>query len=254
MAKRLALPIAALIILVGFKLEPAQLPRLSEATRPRPVFHLTPPTTSAWAYFHPAWSPDWVDGEPPPNAGHFDLRALETDPYHRLESDFQVPPSLTGRVHFWIEIFSRFTHEMRVFHDRDNPGLVYGYLDFRPLFSQVPSEWQRRQLMSRMEREILRDLPARLVSAWETSPAEMRPYQERAQIRGFLAAQGVDSLADVRRLAGEIRTQTGERDEFLTALARSQNLLPQLETIFAAQGLPRWWDEAAALELPEILE
>src|SRR4051812_36525089 len=77
-----------------------------------------------WNYFQPAWisSSHAVETS--------DLAHLATDPENKIEEALEIPAELRTRVLFWASIFTRYDKHMKVIHDRNNPGLVYGYLDF----------------------------------------------------------------------------------------------------------------------------
>src|SRR5262249_12528465 len=61
---------------------------------------------------------------------------------------------------------------------------------------------------------------------------------ERNQIREIISSVGALSPTNTVRLLNNIRSQTGQRDEILAAINRSEKLLPYIEMIFRMQDLP----------------
>ncbi len=188
-----------------------------------------PDASLIWEVFHPAWRPE---------AGYSELRAVANDPEHRLEPDFRIPPPLIDRVLFWATVYSQFTSRMRIVHDRDDPRLLYGYLDFNPLFrSKSPGRVELKLIP--LENEVKTKLSMALSeAAGESSMSPLSPM-DKALFRQFLAQREHGDPASVRPLIQNIRTQSGQSDIFQTALERSQNVLPSIEEVFQREGLPK---------------
>src|SRR5690606_2979007 len=100
-----------------------------------------PETPRYWPLFHPVWRDgnDWFLLPGPASANGLeesrrDMRTFVRDPEKRVEALFQVEPYLEDRVVFWMLVHAKYSRKFRLVHDRDNPGVIYGHMDFRPLY------------------------------------------------------------------------------------------------------------------------
>ncbi len=196
------------------------------------------PSSKGWDYFLPAWKE--AQGLP------FDawklsdhkLEAWLADPAGRIEPEFRVPLELKERVLFWLKIHTQYNTAVRVIHDRNNPGLIYGIADFSRLFTPERSKARALTLAYRLERQILKELRKRLQEAAGLIHSQSLSPLERLELRGFISRAGALGKSESMELVTSIRSQTGQRDEFLAALSRSQHLLPYIEASFRTYDLP----------------
>lgn len=202
------------------------------------------PSNRAWDYFHPSWVKDntWMlsgGSHPDYETNSFSKSDyLISDPQKKIEREFLPPADLKGRVQFWIDIYSRFSTRMRVIHDKRNPEISFGYIDFRPLFRQSNSVVSAEIKSAQFERVILKELKAKLDEAAGVSKTHLLSTEEKTALRSFLSRSGALDKTSYLRLLKNIRTQTGQKDVFLQALKRSKYLLPHIESVFKQQGLP----------------
>jgi hypothetical protein len=200
-----------------------------------------------WNFFHPTWRTD--DAWSPFNNEAGDIARLPTpnidvsmylnDPENKIDAQFAVPPSMKKRVLFWMEVYSKYSSRFKIVHDRDEPGIIYGLIDLRPLYRVLPNNQMADAKANEIEKKILSSLKTKLSEAIGTpSKANALNAQERNQIRGFLSQAGALGPKETQRLIENIRSQTGQRDMFLQALSRASNLLPHIETVLRRKNLP----------------
>ncbi len=204
---------------------------------------LTPVQTGAiagdpWTFFHPSWEEETGWFFRTKYGASREIRELVTDPDGRTEKDFQVPDSLKNRVGFWMEIYARFNSHMRVVHDRLDPGIIYGYIDFRNIYRQMTNPVAADIKANELEKKILKELRMHFQEAAGISTTKVTTLAEQDKIQKFLSHNGASSKKVAQELLGRVRTQTGQSDMFLTALYRSRQLLPHIESVFKRQGLP----------------
>jgi hypothetical protein len=193
-------------------------------------------TARAWAYFRPAWHKIDAEGFPAP----LDARdRLLDDSDNRVEKAFRVTPGLRSRVAFWIDVYGRFSSQYRILHDKDNPDLIYGYLDLRPLYRSMPARMADARAYQ-IEQRVMKELKERIAEAMGlTKPRESQLTEdEKKEIRELFAAHGIRNEKDAILPLRRMRSQTGQRDHFLKAIFRAQKLLPQIEPLFKENGLP----------------
>lgn len=199
-----------------------------------------------WKFFHPIWEkpegwsqisvdPKDVSKLPTPDA---QLSEFVADPDKRIEDEFAVSPGMRKRVLFWMEIYAKYSSRFKVVHDREDPGIIYGVIDLRPLYRIMPNNLTAEIKGAEIERKIITELKAHLSEAIGLTRTNDLSPQERDQIRSFLSETGSLGPSETRKLIENVRSQTGQRDMFLQALFRSANLLPHIESVFRTKGLP----------------
>lgn len=171
-------------------------------------------------YFHPVWLPHLGPAlsEIPPE--------LVMDPNEKLPEALQVPPLLRPRVYFWMQIYGRFSSWHRVLHDREEPSLIYGYIDCSALFEGKKSRMQREILCSRIEKKLIQRM-RNLLTRLDRNPS----------LRSFILSHSILE-GDLPKLSKRLRSQTGQKDIYLLALQRSQALIPLMENKFEHSELP----------------
>lgn len=221
----------------------------SQAVEP-PQSSVPSPTLSSieWDFFHPVWEeksawkmiPTGTKLEDPVSDPTWSAETLASDPDHRLEKEFQVTSPLKDRVVFWIDVFARYSSQVRVVHDRNDLGLIYGYIDLRPVFRVYGNTGLAESKALRIENKIVKQLKNKIFLAAGhgrvTSSSVTDP--DIAQLKQLLAQEGTLTRKQTLDLSERVRTQTGQRDQFLAALQRARTLLPHIESVFKRNGLP----------------
>lgn len=192
--------------------------------------------TVLWDYFHPAWDPSFHSLR---SAQGVDMGFLAKDPSGRIEPAFQVSQARQRDLAlFWASIYGEYNSQMRVVHDRNNPALVYGYIDFTPLFKRMaflPASITADQL----EQEIVENLTIAIRKQAGAHVKDTLDRENHTRLARLFAAHHVIGRKAIQTLAGDIRTQTGQSDTFRNAVQRSQAYLLNIESTFREHGLPR---------------
>jgi membrane-bound lytic murein transglycosylase D len=216
-----------------------QIPMVTPATNnplqaePMSFFHSTWEKNSPWNFF---LDPDENPTLPLPKVN---FEALVNDPDNRIEPEFKVTENLKRRVLFWMEVYGKYSKQLKVIHDRDNPALIYGYMDFRALYRALGNTKQADRKALNLEKVILKNIATKLSMALSPNyDPEILSPKEKEEIKTFLSSSGAYGQTEVKTLVANLRSQTGQRDEFLQALKRSFQLLPHIETVFRRKGLP----------------
>jgi hypothetical protein len=199
-----------------------------------------------WEFFHAVWRDDDSWFSLPTSSDErtglkdymTELRHLVTDPRGKIEPEFRVPEFLKDRVVFWMLIHSRYSRKIRVIHDRNDPGIVYGYLDLRPLHRALGATGTFEKRAAAAEKAVLKGLRERLLEAGGIGTSRILLPKEKEQLHVFLSKHGALGKERIASLCASIRTQTGQSDEFLAALNRSRSLLPHIESVMRQKGLP----------------
>lgn len=155
----------------------------------------------------------------------------------RINSQFQIPPILRGRVNFWINIFAKYGEHHKIVHHRLYPQVVFGVLDFTKDAEELDPVALRRRMVAEEEAAVTRVKEALLFLGTGSSPET--PLQTHI-VKSMAIIRG--GPAKYREVVENdwVRTQTGIRDKFVEAMKRSGRYLHFIEDIFVNEnGLPR---------------
>jgi len=135
---------------------------------------------------------------------------------------FPSDPLLDRKVKFWEQIFTTYSSDQMVIHDKDTPDLIVAVLANRRNLKVD----NRPRAFSKM----LEDFADNGPKAAQLSPAHKKIWKLYSK----------DSAAKSRLISGrvELRTQIGLSDVFHNAALRAQLYLPRMEKIFKQHGLP----------------
>ncbi|MDH3282248.1 MAG: transglycosylase SLT domain-containing protein, partial [Gammaproteobacteria bacterium] len=136
-----------------------------------------------------------------PKVEHHDLRCDDT---------FPCPPEIRRRVDFWIMVFREWNTNQVIFHDTHRPERVYSV-------KRTNATCRRRGAARSIEneRKRIRALLDRIAARLDNN-AKKWNREEQALLELFPDR----SAKTIRRAAGNIRCQQGNRDRFVEALKR----------------------------------
>ena len=148
---------------------------------------------------------------------------------------FPRPEILEPNVAFWTDMFSRYSEFQSVIHFEDAPEKIYTVLDFRDDVVRL-GPGGARALQSKTEKAVKRELDRHLRKVHElrNSPEKLSPLEQKVHA---LFADGTDPNR-YKKAIGQFRSQRGLREKTERALKVSGQYLPEMEAIFAAEGLP----------------
>jgi membrane-bound lytic murein transglycosylase D len=153
-------------------------------------------------------------------ASHLDCNAGDNPfPHYKV---------LEPNVAFWKKVYSEYSYNQSIIHDKSNPMLIYTVLDFEDSSSPYARKARRKRekAVCRKYSHILRGL---------ASGRQPVTSEERKVAALF------GSNPDVRRLrqaADGIRCQRGQKDRFLQGVERSGAYIDAMKELFRSYGLP----------------
>jgi len=154
----------------------------------------------------------------------------------RRSPGFEVPLRLQPRVNFWIDIFTRYGKNHAVVHHRDYPQVVFGVFDFSAAAQElnpVALDKFRKGELKKFTAALTRDLEYLATGAAPQNEQQRRLVEKMRAVPGT-ARKYRDTVSD-----DLIRSQTGIREKYIEAIARSGRYLPIIERIFVRDyGLP----------------
>ena len=127
----------------------------------------------------------------------------------QCDETFSCPTSIRPRVGFWIEVFSRWSTDTAVFHDKNNPHRVFATLDRKD-----GCRYSRRDGVIDRERKAVKKTLEKLAS--RIDKGKSLSASQAALHAVFNGA----STKEIRNASTRIRCQSGNRDRMREALTQ----------------------------------
>lgn len=141
---------------------------------------------------------------------------------------FDCPPALQRRIHFWIDIFGRYSTDTAVFHDRNEPEKVYSALARQGACGG-------RSTPRAIEKE-----RTRIKQLLQSIAYKKTKHKQLTDSENQLAVLFKNESPSSIRKAGErIRCQSGNATRFREAMKRFGRHHPQVSSALKEFGLPQ---------------
>jgi len=150
-------------------------------------------------------------------------------------SEFSAPLEMRRRVDFWIDIFTKYGKDMVVIHHRDYPHIIFEVLDFSAEAGELSGISLERYREKTKKRQITRILET---MKYLGAGHEPKTLFEHRVVSEMIAIPGGDKKYRDVINQDLVRSQTGIKEKFRDAVARSGRYLPMMERIFSEHGLP----------------
>jgi membrane-bound lytic murein transglycosylase D len=162
-------------------------------------------------------------------ASHSAETRTEARAANRRNPEFNVPKALRPRVDFWIDIFAKYGRAQAVVHHREYPQAIFGVIDLSTEAKVLPIEQIDKMRKERGERAVqaVMELTKRFAAGYEPQNEE----EQRIWDAFDLVPWGADRFSRTVR-DDEIRFQTGIRERYADAMARSGRYMHLIEDIF----------------------
>ena len=156
----------------------------------------------------------------------------------RMTPEFAIPPALTERTSFWLDIYTRYGANHFVIHHVLYPWIVYKVIDVSPWLNMGKGpEWLRRERSEKFVKQQQRQIRAALVSLSRRKSFDHLPPLEQDLFDRLAKLPGARAQV-LRVAAGNVRTQLGQRDFYGRGLINSGKYMSYMEEEFRHAGLP----------------
>ncbi len=142
--------------------------------------------------------------------------------------DWPYRQELNREVNFWIQVFTHYHSNQYIFHDSENPALIYRIVTFDTSVSSRQREKQVRRIKKKISRRLFR-LARNLGHADSLTAFDryvLKQLGEKAR------------PVELRVLSRQVRAQQGMLEPFRDGVRRALAYLPYLREIFREEGLP----------------
>jgi membrane-bound lytic murein transglycosylase D len=158
-----------------------------------------------------------------------DIRQLEKSP-------FDIPEFLRPAVNFWTNIYTQFSGNQVVLHDKKYLSIVYEVVDFSDIYNRNISYRRKRRLRrKRIERnrekiqQTLKSLARKKIKPDKLTGLEKKIYD---------LYRTVEEKNKFKAAVKRVRAQIGHRESFRKGLINSGLYIGQMEQIFLSYDLP----------------
>lgn len=151
---------------------------------------------------------------------------------------FDVPKGLESRVRFWRDIYTKYTSDQGVLHDRYNYEIIYEVVDFGAIMADPNlTARQKERAREKLVEERRKAISAKLKRLAQAKSPIGLPIDE-LQLWHLFENVGdphkFENASDPKR----IRFQLGQRDKFYIGIYHSGRYLREMEKIFREERLP----------------
>jgi len=154
------------------------------------------------------------------------------------QDTFKVSENFRHRVNFWKRIYSQVTTDQGLLHDTEDLRIVYGVIDFREINSNSAlSEGQKQRARRDLLKVQKQEISDRLLRISQAKEAKELQGEDLRYFQMFSHNDGQNKFREAASLK-RIRFQLGQADRFLMGMYFSGKYLPEIESIFRAEGLP----------------
>ncbi len=163
----------------------------------------------------------------------FIVLALSTFPSISIKvradtNPFPLYPCIQPNVAFWKNIYTQYSNNQGVIHDKRNLNIIYGIIELED--TDLPGGRKiNRERIKKAKRKFKKILKKLANGASPSGPEEQRVadlFEPHAK------------WADFRKAMKNIRCQVGQRDRFREGVIRSGAYLEEIRWIFRDYGLP----------------
>lgn len=164
------------------------------------------------------------------------------DKENKVGKDFVIPTYFDISVRFWFSIYTQFSSQQVVIHDKENLGLVYNIIDFSETHSADINRYSKAKIQSHLSLEYTRKLK-KMLKKFSKSLRKVDD-EEKGILAAIKKVHKIPKGQAARRnffknLANNIRTQTGQRDMIYKGMLRAKPYFDYLYKTIDSFKLPR---------------
>ena len=170
------------------------------------------------------------------------VQHILSDADTRVQKDFKIPKYFKPSVRFWFSIYTQFSSKQVVIHDKDNLGIVYNIIDFSEIHNSEINRYAKAKLQTQLSIEYTRKLK-KMLKRFSKSIRKLND-EDKGILAAIKKVRKIPRSKKKRRyffkkLAQNIRTQTGQRDMIYKGMLRAKPYFPYLYGMIDNFKLPK---------------
>ena len=141
--------------------------------------------------------------------------------------DFPLFPVISKNVQFWEKIYAVYSLKQAVIHDSEDLSRIYQVVSLVDL--EAPGAQQQNAAIQKQACEKYRSILTKLADQAPSSPEELRVVA---------LFPGKNARQEMALAVGSVRSQSGQKERFLSGVVNSGAYLTEIRNIFRSYGLP----------------
>mgnify|MGYP001231348854 CR=1 FL=1 len=150
----------------------------------------------------------------------------------KVSAKFMIPQELGRRVHFWEQIYSRWSKNDYIIHNRVYPEVIFAVANISKLKSYRQILKGKKQVRINLGR--IKNLLLSLHNKTSRIPDTF--YPEKLRIINLMSH--IEDSDKYLKAAQSLRAQRGQKEFFAEGIRRSGRYLPIIKKEFAKLGIP----------------
>ncbi|MFZ4712890.1 MAG: transglycosylase SLT domain-containing protein [Bacteriovoracaceae bacterium] len=162
---------------------------------------------------------------------------------HKINNEFHVPKYFMNATRFWFGIYTQYSSDHIVIHDKDNLKLIYDIMDFGEVSKSTLNRFVKNSMMQKATQDRLVFIK-KLISELAKSPKGDSPANKRllnlVKLAGYQIPKSQSGAKSFFiELSDRVRTQTGQRDMIYQGVLNAIPYLPYMEEQAKIFELPK---------------
>lgn len=161
-----------------------------------------------------------------------------SDKDNRISPEFKIPEAIYKRTAFWYDVYTKYSNQHYVLHNKEYPWVIYKVVDVSSIMSEPSkNKWTKYHRAEKKIKEERAKIRNQLYSLSRKNP---RKYtSDDLKIVEMLAEiPGKNRKKIFLDAAYNMRTQVGQKEFIEKGITESAQYLPHMENVFREQGLP----------------
>ncbi len=164
------------------------------------------------------------------------------DPQNRISNEFPIPKYFYNKVHFWFNIYTLYDSNYSVLHDKVNMSIIYDVIDYTSLAKSGLNHHTKFALQSKLTLNKVAELKKVFKNLGANKNLGLKEQSilkvlKNARIK---IPKGKSKRSSFfRKLAQNLRAQTGQKDNIQSGLTNIQPFESSMNKYFEKFKLPK---------------
>lgn len=170
------------------------------------------------------------------------IQYILKDTEKKVFEDFKIPKYFETSVQFWFSIYTQFSSKQVVIHDKEDLDIIYNIIDFSEIHNSSINKYAKAKLQSQLSLEYTKKLKKILKKFSKT--LKKLSDEEKGILAAIKRSKKIPKSWKKRnyffkKLAQNIRTQTGQRDMIYKGMLRAKPYFDYLYKTIESFKIPR---------------
>ncbi len=158
-----------------------------------------------------------------------------------INKDFKISKYFKTRVNFWFHVYTQYSSDQVIIHDKENLALIYNIIDFKEINKSKLNKYVKSKLQTQLSLEYTRKLKKsfkRFGKSLAKLSKDEKQLLNKLKKTFKIPRNRKKRIRLFKNLSANLRTQTGQRDMIQKGVIRSIPYFPYLEEKIKLYRLP----------------